>query len=110
MEWIARELLLRAQRSALSQLNYIMGDNTYNRSFVIGFGNNPPTQPHHRNQIATGNSLAGALVGGPTNGSVGPHQAGYQDNADDYLGNEVALDYNAGLVGLAAFGAAEARR
>ncbi|MEY4550210.1 MAG: hypothetical protein RL685_6405 [Pseudomonadota bacterium] len=75
-----------------------------------GFVNNLPSQPHHRNQIATGNSLAGALVGGPTNGFVGPHQAGYQDNADDYLGNEVALDYNAGLVGLAAFGAAEARR
>jgi endoglucanase len=96
-----------ARDLALSQLNYIMGDNSYNRSFVIGFGNNPPTQPHHRNQIATGNDLAGALVGGPTNGAVGPSAPGYEDNAEDYLGNEVALDYNAGLVGLAAFGAVE---
>ena len=84
-----------------------MGENEYDRSFVIGFGNNPPTQPHHRNQIATGRSLAGALVGGPTQGATGPSAPGYEDNADDYLGNEVALDYNAGVVGLAAFGAVE---
>jgi endoglucanase len=90
-----------ARDLALSQLNYIMGENSYNRSFVVGFGNNPPSNPHHRNQIATGRSLAGALVGGPTNGG------GYTDNADDYVANEVALDYNAGLVGLAAFGAVE---
>jgi endoglucanase len=96
-----------ARDLALSQLNYVMGQNGYNRSFVIGFGNNPPTQPHHRNQIATGNSLAGALVGGPTEGAEGPSAPGYEDNADDYLGNEVALDYNAGVVGLAAFGAIE---
>jgi endoglucanase len=97
-----------ARDLALSQLNYVMGDNTYDRSFVIGFGDNAPTQPHHRNQIATAKSLAGALVGGPTNSAQGPHTApGYVDNADDYLGNEVALDYNAGLVGLAAFGTVE---
>jgi endoglucanase len=90
-----------ARDLALSQLNYIMGENTYNRSFVVGFGNNPPSNPHHRNQIATGKSLAGALVGGPTNGG------GYTDSADDYVANEVAIDYNAGLVGLAAFGVVE---
>jgi hypothetical protein len=96
-----------ARDLALSQLNYIMGENGYNRSFAIGFGNNPPTQPHHRNQIATGKSLAGALVGGPTEGQTGTSAPGYEDNADDYVGNEVALDYNAGLVGLAAFGVIE---
>ncbi len=90
-----------ARDLALSQLNYIMGENSYNRSFVIGFGNNAPSNPHHRNQIATGKSLAGALVGGPTDGG------GYNDTADDYVANEVALDYNAGLVGLAAFGSVE---
>jgi endoglucanase len=78
-----------------------MSDNGYNRSFVVGFGNNPPSNRHHRNPIATGKSLAGALVGGPTNGG------GYTDEADDHVANEVALDNNAGLVGLAAFGALE---
>jgi hypothetical protein len=46
-------------------------------------------------------------VKGPTNGLLGSSQSGYEDNADDYLGNEVAQDYNAGLVGLAAFAARE---
>ena len=31
---------------AESQINYMLGDT--GRSFVIGYGNNPPTQPHHR--------------------------------------------------------------
>jgi len=92
-----------ARNLALSQLNYAMGQNSFNRSFVIGFGNNPPRNPHHRNQIATGKSLAGALVGGPSTG-------GYTDSADDFRANEVALDYNAGLVGLAAFGVMESGR
>jgi len=29
-----------------SQINYMLGDS--GRSYVVGFGNNPPTQPHHR--------------------------------------------------------------
>jgi len=31
---------------AISQANYLLGDS--GRSFVVGFGNNPPTRPHHR--------------------------------------------------------------
>ena len=31
---------------AESQINYMLGDG--GRSYVVGFGNNPPTQPHHR--------------------------------------------------------------
>ena len=31
---------------AESQINYMLGDN--GRSYVVGFGTNPPTQPHHR--------------------------------------------------------------
>ena len=33
---------------AVSQLNYVLGDNQYDRSYVVGFGNNPPVKPHHR--------------------------------------------------------------
>ena len=32
---------------AVSQMDYIMGGKT-GRSFVVGFGNNPPVRPHHR--------------------------------------------------------------
>lgn len=45
-----------------------------------------------------GHILTGALVGGPTDASGG----GYTDSLTDYTANEVAIDYNAGLVGAAA--------
>ena len=34
------------QKWAEGQINYMLGD--AGRSFVVGFGVNPPTQPHHR--------------------------------------------------------------
>lgn len=103
---------------ALSQLDYIKGANEYDRSFVVGFGNNPPQQPHHRNAHGKNDIdeegfvhvLAGALVGGPTRTMVQTSPAGYVDDVHDYIGNEVALDYNAGFVGLAAFGVEQERR
>lgn len=33
---------------ALSQINYILGDNNHHMSYEIGFGSNYPRQPHHR--------------------------------------------------------------
>lgn len=33
---------------ARTQLDYMLGENNYGRSYVIGFGNNPPQRPHHR--------------------------------------------------------------
>ena len=44
-----------------------------------------------------GHTLVGALVGGPSDSNFT-----YQDTIQDYKCNEVALDYNAGLVGAAA--------
>ena len=35
-------------RYARSQINYMLGDG--GRSFVIGFGRNPPKRPHHRSR------------------------------------------------------------
>ncbi len=85
---------------ALGQLDWVMGNNMYNRSFVCGYGNNSPQHPHHRNANWNGaaRTLYGALVGGPVPGES------YTDSVDDFVHNEVALDYNAGLVGLAAYG------
>jgi hypothetical protein len=107
-----------ARELAVSQLNYIAGDNGYARSFVVGYGNNPPAHPHHRNADNLGVLLSGALVAGPTQRNYTQGQGanlieittpGYEDDVDDYVGNEVALDYNAGIVGLAAFGVTEQR-
>ncbi|MEQ4715699.1 glycoside hydrolase family 9 protein [Nonomuraea sp. B19D2] len=88
---------------AVRQINYALGDNPRNSSYVIGFGDNPPKNPHHRtahgswtdqitNPEQTRHTLYGALVGGPPD----PNDA-YTDKRDDYVMNEVATDYNAGF-------------
>lgn len=85
------------------QIDYALGANPRNSSYVVGFGQNPPVNPHHRTahgswldniQSPQDNRhvLYGALVGGPD----GPDDA-YTDNRQDYVANEVATDYNAGF-------------
>ncbi|HYH04002.1 MAG TPA: glycoside hydrolase family 9 protein [Bacillota bacterium] len=92
---------------AKSQIDYILGSNPNNMSYVVGFGANYPKFPHHR--AASGrlegepaneskkdperHILYGALVGGPKDDDS------YSDVVDDYVYTEVGLDYNAGLVG-----------
>ena len=89
---------------AESQIDYILGDNPNNFSYMVGFGDNFPQNPHHRAASGTTNindpnpneyTLYGALVGGPSS----PNDNAYQDNRNDYIANEVALDYNAAFTG-----------
>jgi endoglucanase len=96
------------QTFARQQMNYALGNNPRNSSYVCGFGNNPPTKPHHRtahgcwsNNLTgppaeTRHVLYGALVGGPGNNDA------YTDDRGNYTTNEVACDYNAGFSGLLA--------
>lgn len=90
---------------AASQMNYMIGDNPNKRCFIVGYNENSSKYPHHRAASRSNDAgqinqehytLLGALVGGP--GSNGT----YKDDQNDYHCNEVALDYNAGLVGAAA--------
>ncbi len=85
-----------------SQVNYALGST--GRSFVVGFGKNPPEHPHHRTAQGSWadnmnepnyhrHTLYGALVGGPDASD------GYSDTVSDYSKNEVADDYNAGFTG-----------
>ena len=71
-------------------------------SYIIGYGNTYPRAPHHRGASCSGsncvcssapepNILYGAMVGGPD------AQDGYVDTCTDYVKNEVATDYNAGI-------------
>jgi len=101
-------------RYAKQQINYLLGDNEIDSSYVVGFGKNPPKRPHHRAsscpawrnlsglQKCDFNSglnpdqdnphvLYGALVGGPD------EKGNYVDSRKDYVANEVATDYNAGF-------------
>ncbi|CAG2108742.1 unnamed protein product, partial [Medioppia subpectinata] len=96
------------KRFAKSQIGYALGDT--GRSFVVGVGVNPPTRPHHRSSSCPNEPvicdysamsnpgpnpqiLTGALVGGPDKND------GYADKRDDFVHNEVAMDYNAGFQG-----------
>lgn len=83
-------------------VDYLLGDNPRNASYVVGFGENSPQQPHHRGSGNNLNSpdpnehiLYGALVGGPDQ----PNDFAYEDRRNNYITNEVALDYNAGFTG-----------
>jgi hypothetical protein len=88
---------------AYSQIDYALGVNPDSRSFVCGFGNDYPVNPHHRSTHGTWtnnlsglpetsrHTLYGALVGGPDASDV------YEDTRSNYVTNEVATDYNAGF-------------
>jgi endoglucanase len=88
---------------AVRQVNYALGDNPRNSSYLIGFGTNSPKNPHHRTAhgswwdsqtvpTETRHVLYGALVGGPSSANDA-----YTDSRSDYVMNEVATDYNAGF-------------
>lgn len=87
---------------AKSQIDYALGSS--GRSFVVGYGENPPKQPHHRTSQGSWSNdmrepspnrhiLYGALVGGPIMNDI------YTDDVANYTTNEVACDYNAGFIG-----------
>ena len=90
---------------AETQVNYSLGDNPSNQSYVVGFGDKYPQNPHHRtahcswkNSVYdpshTRHILYGALVGGPG------QDGSYKDSRDDFINNEVATDYNAGFTAM----------
>ena len=103
---------------AKKQMNYILGDNNANVCLVVGYNDVSATSPHHRAasnltispdwhefnnwdgkySSTNGHTLYGALCGGPTSSDFKT----YNDSAKDATSNEVALDYQIGLVGAAA--------
>ncbi|WP_328617762.1 glycoside hydrolase family 9 protein [Amycolatopsis sp. NBC_00355] len=85
------------------QIDYALGDNPRGASYEVGFGVNPPRNPHHRTAhgswadsitepAQSRHTLYGALVGGPSSANDA-----YTDDRTNYTMNEVALDYNAGF-------------
>ena len=95
---------------AKRQIDYILGDNPNNRSYMVGFGNNPPINPHHRGAhgawldqgpsttppVNNRHIIYGAIVGGATT------DTGYVDDRTNYTTNEIATDYNAAFTGAVA--------
>lgn len=96
---------------ALNQLNYILGTNAHNLSFVTGVGSKSVMHPHHRPSASDGilNPVPGLLAGGPNQylndpllqslfNSSTPPALCYVDTVDSYASNEIAINWNAPLV------------
>ena len=109
--------------AAVQALNYLLGKNPLDMSFVTGFGTKSPMMPHHRPSTADGvtDPVPGMLVGGPQPGGedvgsaaewkcadyrTGFAATAYTDQRCSYATNEVAINWNAPLAYLA--GALEA--
>jgi len=115
-------LLLAAERfsgervfreTALDNLHYLLGRNTFGLSWLTGVGTRPFRHPHHRPSGADANPLPwpGLLSGGPNrNGGdpvldalpQSPPARRYADAEASYAGNENAINWNAALVFLLA--------
>ena len=98
-------------RTALSNLDYLLGRNATRYCFVTGCGTRSPQHPHHRLSEADGVAapVPGLLVGGPNLGrqdkcaypsALAPLT--YSDSVCSYASNEIAINWNAPLVYLAA--------
>jgi endoglucanase len=101
------------RKFALENFNYILGQNTTGYCYVTGYGTKSPMHPHHR--ISANDNIEqpfpGMLVGGPNPGQqdlaegiIYPSKnpdASYADQTESYASNEIAINWNASLVGIA---------
>lgn len=93
---------------SVATVDYIIGKNSKNYSFVVGLGDKFPVYPHHRNFYRVDNNDENALphldasykyvqLGYMVGGSLDPGT--YSDDEKSYTSSEGGIDYNAGLVG-----------
>ena len=110
----------RYRAGVLEAMDYLLGRNALDLSYVTGYGDAYARNQHHRfwaNQYDASlpNPPAGSLAGGPNSGLQDPvaqeHLAGcapaacYIDDIGSYSTNEVTVNWNAPLAWLAAFAA-----
>ncbi|SHK50271.1 non-processive endocellulase [Fibrobacter sp. UWB12] len=110
-------------KAAVKVLDYLLGKNPLDMSFVTGYGTKSPKMPHHRPSTSDNveEPIPGMLVGGPQPGGedvgskaewkcddyrTGQAATAYTDQRCSYATNEVAINWNAPLAYLA--GAIEA--
>jgi hypothetical protein len=102
-------------------MDYIMGRNPNERSYITGYGDYAVKYPHHRffaNQIDSSFPLApaGIAVGGPNSGLQDPWVKGsgwlpgemapqkcYMDHIESWSTNECTINWNAPVAWVAAF-------
>ncbi|MDQ1034387.1 endoglucanase [Streptomyces sp. V3I8] len=110
----------RYRAGVLESMDYLLGRNTLDLSYVTGYGDAYARNQHHRfwahqYDASLPNPPTGSLAGGPNSGLQDPvaqeHLAGcapaacYIDDIGSYSTNEVTVNWNAPLAWLAAFAA-----
>ncbi len=109
----------RYLNAAAEVMNYMLGRNALNFSYVSGYGTQAMSHPHHRfwgNQPENGfpPPPPGVIAGGPNGnpsdpaakaaGLIGkPPAKSYVDGMGSYSTNEVAINWNAPLAWMAAY-------
>ncbi len=103
---------------ALEALDYLLGRNALNQSYVTGYGERSSHNQHHRfwgHQLdpSLPQPPPGSLAGGPNSGLDDPvarralpgraPAKSYVDDIGSYSTNEVAINWNSALAWLAAF-------
>lgn len=103
----------RYREAVVDAMDYVLGRNALDQSFVTGYGARPMRNPHHRFWAHAADPdypapPAGILSGGPNNqnmsdpiaqemlGTCAP-MACWADHIDSYAMNEVAINWNAPL-------------
>jgi endoglucanase len=109
----------RYRSAVFDVLDYLLGRNPLAQSYVSGYGDRPMRHPHHRFWVSSADAglpapPPGALSGGPNNtamadpvaqaisGACAPMTC-WRDEVAAYALNEVAINWNAPLVWVAAW-------
>lgn len=103
----------------LEGMNYLLGRNPMDKSYISGYGENPLKNPHHRfwahqNDASFPEPPAGALSGGPNSENFSDPVAAlmkgkcvgltcYIDDIGAWTMNEITVNWNAPLSWVAAF-------
>ncbi len=108
---------IKYYNGALSQLNYVLGLNGNNMSYVSKLGSVSPDNIHHAAMATDGidDSYPGLIAGGPNSALSGdytlpkyfdnttPSALCYIDHIDSWASNENCITYNAPLIPVSAF-------
>ncbi len=100
------------QQAAVEQLNYLLGKNVMNKSYITGYGTDYPKNIHSRLAESHNAAMTGALVGGPDTYHEDPVTAdipldtppakNYADHPRSYSTNEISVNWNSALIHLLA--------
>jgi endoglucanase len=105
--------------AAAEGMNYILGRNPLDKSYVTGYGERPLENPHHRFWAHQANNKfpsapPGVVSGGPNSGLQDPYvqaaglagcapQKCFVDNIEAWSANEMAINWNAPLAWVTAY-------